>query len=168
MYNGMMTDTYNNLTRLMDLHKQLSTGKLHQKPSDAPLEVTRELSLSTTIYENEQYINNMEDGLTWLKNSDTAFAQIGDMTERVRELAVRSGSGALGDSEMEAIAQELEQLQEGIMEAANYSVEGRYLLSGAATSVVPFERDDEGNVVYMGNDNKVQYEMDRGLSLIHI
>ncbi|MCF4152424.1 flagellar hook-associated protein FlgL [Dethiosulfovibrio sp. F2B] len=163
MYGGMMTDMHNNLARLLKMNKQGSTGKLHHKPSDSPIDVTRELSLSTTIYENEQYIRNMSDGLTWLKNTDTALNQIGEMTDRVRALTVRAGSGGLNDAEMEAIAQEMKQLQEGIREAANYSVEGRYLLSGAATSVPAYQRDDEGHVVYMGNDYRVQFEMERGI-----
>ncbi len=46
---------------------------------------------------------------------------------------------------------------------ANYSVEGRYLLSGLSTGVRPFERDASGNVVYMGNTGKVSYEMEKGV-----
>jgi len=97
MYGGMMTDMHNNLARLLKMNKQGSTGKLHHKPSDSPIDVTRELSLSTTIYENEQYIRNMNDGLTWLKNTDSALNQIGEMIDRVRSLSVRAGSGALND-----------------------------------------------------------------------
>ncbi|EFC92008.1 flagellin domain protein [Dethiosulfovibrio peptidovorans DSM 11002] len=163
MYGGMMTDMHNNLARLLKMNKQGSTGKLHHKPSDSPIDVTRELSLSTTIYENEQYIRNMNDGLTWLKNTDSALNQIGEMIDRVRSLSVRAGSGALNDEEMDAIAQEMIELQEGIREAANYSVEGRYLLSGAATSVPAFQRDEEGHVIYAGNDYRVQFEMERGI-----
>nr|WP_321503114.1 flagellar hook-associated protein FlgL [uncultured Dethiosulfovibrio sp.] len=163
MYGGIMTDMHNNLSKLMKLNKQLSTGKLNHRPSDSPIDVTRELSLGTTIYENEQYIRNMDDGLTWLKNTDTAMNQIGDMIARVRELAVKSGNGSYDDEEAEAVAQELIQIQEGIRQAANYSVEGRYLLSGASTAIPPFQRDANGDVAYMGNEFRVQYEMERGI-----
>lgn len=163
MYGGMINDMHNNLAKLMKLNKQLSTGKLNHRPSDSPIDVTRELSLSTTIYENDQYIRNMDDGLTWLKNTDTALNQIGDMMARVRELAIKSGNGSYSDEEAEAVAQELIQIQEGIRQAANYSVEGRYLLSGASTAIPPFQRDKNGDVIYMGNEYRVQYEMERGI-----
>ncbi len=163
MFTGMMTDMHNNLARLIKMNKQGSTGKINQKPSDNPIDVTRELSLSTTIFENEQYIRNMKDGLTWLKNTDTSLNQIGELIDRTRALAVRAGGPGLEDAEMEAIAQEMIEIQEAIRQAANYSVEGRYLLSGAATSVAPFQRDAEGHVVYMGNDYRVQYEMEKGI-----
>ncbi len=163
MYGGMMTDMHRNLAKLMKMNKQGTTGKINHRPSDSPIDVTRELSLSTSILENEQYIRNMKDGLTWLKNTDSALNQIGEMTDRVRELSVRAGSGALNDEEMMAISQELKQIQEGIRQAANYSVEGRYLLSGAATSIPPYQRDSDGRVQYMGNDYRVQYEMERGI-----
>ncbi|MDD4836499.1 MAG: flagellar hook-associated protein 3, partial [Dethiosulfovibrio sp.] len=102
MYGGMMTDMHRNLAKLMKMNKQGTTGKLNHRPSDSPIDVTRELSLSTSILENEQYIRNMKDGLTWLKNTDSALNQIGEMTDRVRELSVRAGSGALNDEEMMA------------------------------------------------------------------
>ncbi|PIE54687.1 MAG: flagellar hook-associated protein 3 [Dethiosulfovibrio peptidovorans] len=163
MHTGMLTDMHRNLRRLMLLNKQTNTGKLHHKPSDAPIDVTREISLSTTIFENVQYVRNMRDGLTWLKNTDTALDQIGEQIDSVRALAVRAGDGALENSEMEAIAQELTQLQEAMRQTANYSVEGRFILSGAHTSIPPFQRDALGHVVYKGNDYRVQFEMERGI-----
>jgi len=50
-----LADMHNNLTRMLQMQRQMSTGKLHQHPSDDALAVGRELSLSTTIFENDQY-----------------------------------------------------------------------------------------------------------------
>jgi flagellar hook-associated protein 3 FlgL len=84
------------------------------------------------------------------------------VVQRIRELAVYAGNGALQDVDMNAIAQELASLKEELRLTANYSVEGRYLLSGLNTSVIPFQLDANGNVVYLGNEHRVYFETERG------
>lgn len=159
--NTMLSDMHGNLKRVMDLQEQLASGRKYRKPSDNPVDVVRDLQLGTTLHENQQYQRNMEDGLTWLKNTETALSQINGVVSRVRELAVYAGNGALEDIDENAIAQEIEELQEELRQTANYSVEGRHLLSGYATSIPPFARNDNGKVVYQGNDGNVHFEMEK-------
>ncbi|PKL03205.1 MAG: flagellar hook-associated protein 3, partial [Synergistetes bacterium HGW-Synergistetes-2] len=161
--NLMLSDMHNNLSRLLDYQHQLATGKKHARPSDHPIDVTRELALQTTLLENTQYIRNQDDAMTWLANTDSAFNQMTDVAHRIRELTIYAGNGALGPGETEAIAAEINELQEELRNIANYSVEGRFLLSGLATGVRPFERDEQGNVVYNGNTGKVKYEVERSV-----
>ncbi len=158
----VLADMHNNLSRLLKLQQQMSSGKLYNRPSDNPVDVTRELALGTTIFENVQYVRNMDDGITWLKNTETALDQVTSVVQRIRELAVYAGNGALQDVDMNAIAQELASLKEELRLTANYSVEGRYLLSGLNTSVIPFQLDANGNVVYLGNEHRVYFETERG------
>ena len=162
--NNMMTNTYlsnlhGNLGRMTDLYRQMSTGKLYDRPSQNPIDVVRDLSLTTNIFENVQYIRNMDDAITWLKNTDQGLNQITDAVQRIRELAIYAGNGALESTDVEAIALEIEQLRDELMMTANYSVEGRYLLAGLATGTIPFVKDAEGNIVYQGNLGNVQFEM---------
>ncbi|HPQ38479.1 MAG TPA: flagellar hook-associated protein FlgL, partial [Synergistaceae bacterium] len=161
MTNTYLSDLYRNLGRLTDLQRQTSTGKLYQRPSDNPVAVVRDLSLSTSIYENEQYIRNMDDAITWLKNTDQSLDQINGVVQRVRELAIYAGDGALEEADVEAIALEIEQLRDELMMTANYSVEGRHLFGGLATGTTPFLKDAEGNILYQGNLGNVQFEMER-------
>jgi len=158
----VLADMHNNLSRLLKLQQQMASGKLYSRPSDNPVDVTRELALGTTIFENVQYVRNMDDGITWLKNTETALDQVTSVVQRIRELAVYAGNGALQDVDMNAIAQELASLKEELRLTANYSVEGRYLLSGLNTSVIPFQLDANGNVVYLGNEHRVYFETERG------
>jgi len=161
--NLMLSDMHNNLSRLLDYQQQLASGKKHARPSDHPIDVTRELALQTTLLENKQYIRNQDDAMTWLSNTDAAFNQMTDVAHRIRELTIYAGNGALGPGETQAIAAEINELQEELRNIANYSVEGRFLLSGLSTGVRPFERDAQGNVVYNGNTGKVQYEVEKSV-----
>jgi len=159
-----LADMHNNLTRMLQMQRQMSTGKLHQHPSDDPLAVGRELSLSTTIFENEQYQKNLDDGIMWLSNTDAALNQITDVMQRIRELAVYAGNGTFSETEYAAVAEEISQLQEELMNTADFSVEGRYLFSGLNASQKPFVRDSSGKIVYAGNELHVEYEVERGVT----
>ena len=86
------------------------------------------------------------------------------MIQRIRELAIYVGNGTFEEAEYGAIAEELYQLQEELMNTANFSVEGRYLFSGLNATQRPFVRDANGKIVYMGNQLHVEYEVERGVT----
>ncbi|WP_029166080.1 flagellar hook-associated protein FlgL [Aminiphilus circumscriptus] len=157
-----LADMHNNLNRLLKLQQQISSEKLYSRPSDNPVAVARELSLGTAIFENARYVYNMDSGVTLLENTESALDQITSIVQRIRELTIYAGNGALEDVDMDAIAQEIAELKEELRLTANYSVEGRYLLSGLATDTIPFQYDANGNVVYMGNDYNIYFETERG------
>ena len=159
----MLSDMHKNLARLLEEQRQLNTGKKHARPSDNPIDVTRELGLHTSIFENSQYQRNLDDAVTWLSNTDTAMNQITDVVQRIQELSVYAGDGGLGETELNAIAEEILQLQEELVNIANYSVEGRFLLAGLNTSVPPFQRDVSGRVLYTGNREHVNFEVEQGV-----
>ena len=156
-----LSDMHKNLTRMLDLQRQMSTGKLYQRPSDNPIGVVRELSIDTSLVENGQYIKNLDDAISWLSYTDSALDQVTNVAQRLRELAIYAGNGALSDVDLDAIAQEVELLQEELRQTANYEVEGRFIFAGLATGESPFVRDEQGHVVYRGNLRNIAFEVGR-------
>ncbi|HHV53726.1 MAG TPA: flagellar hook-associated protein FlgL, partial [Synergistaceae bacterium] len=156
-----LSDMHKNLTRMLDLQRQMSTGKLYQRPSDNPIGVVRELSIDTSLVENGQYIKNLDDAISWLSYTDSALNQVTNVAQRLRELAIYAGNGALSDVDLDAIAQEVELLQEELRQTANYEVEGRFIFAGLATGESPFVRDEQGHVVYRGNLRNIAFEVGR-------
>ncbi|WP_198470329.1 flagellar hook-associated protein FlgL [Acetomicrobium sp. S15 = DSM 107314] len=161
MQQVFLSDMHKNLTRMLDLQRQMSTGKLYQRPSDNPIGVVRELSIDTSLVENRQYIKNLDDAISWLSYTDSALDQITNVAQRLRELAIYAGNGALSDVDLDAIAQEVELLQEELRQTANYEVEGRFIFAGLATGESPFVRDEQGHVVYRGNLRNIAFEVGR-------
>ena len=88
MQQMMLTDMQNNLARMLEIQHQIATQKKFSKPSDNPIDVTRSLAMGTTITENVQYQRNIDDGVTWLKNTETSFNQITNIYQQVRQLAI--------------------------------------------------------------------------------
>lgn len=164
MTNIVLGDMHNNLARMLKMQHQIATNKKYDRPSDNPVDVVRDMSLGTNIYENSQFIRNMDDGMTWLKNSEGAFNHVTSVAQRIRELAIYAGNGALEGVDMEAIATEMAELQEELRNSANFSVAGRYLLGGLDVTESPFVRDESGAVVYRGNEYHAEFEMERGVT----
>lgn len=160
MQSLLMNDMHKNLNKLLDIQQQLTTQRKYSSASQNPNAVTKGMSLDTMMTEGTQYKKNLQDAITWLKFTDSALGSINDVFQRVRELAVYAGDGALEDVDLAAIAEELKALKEEIMSYANSTIAGEYLFAGLMTSTLPFSLVN-GEVVYNGNDYTLNWEFAR-------
>jgi flagellar hook-associated protein 3 FlgL len=155
-----------NLNQMHKVQNQLATGKAFSKPSDNPVMVTRALALETEISRNAQYKRNLEDAFGWVETTDGALNELGTSMIRLRELAVASANGTLGDAEYKALENEVNQLIQGIAQTANSKYDGRYLFGGTKTMTAPFGADTEtGFITYSGNSSHFEREMMPGVTL---
>jgi flagellar hook-associated protein 3 FlgL len=52
-----------------------------------------------------------------------------------------------------------------LMQIANSSYAGRYIFGGTYTGKTPFELDGEGNIIYKGNDETLDWEIGAGVTM---
>jgi flagellar hook-associated protein 3 FlgL len=135
---AVVRDLNDGLGRLSRLQQQLSSGKQITRPSDDPYGTTRALALRGELAGLEQHQRNVGDGTGWLNTCDTALAQISDSLQRVRELLVQAGNDAAGPQARAAIADEIDQLIDGVKQEANVQYGGRYVFAGTATDTAPW------------------------------
>jgi len=159
MVSGLMTNLQNNMERLNEYNRQLSTGKKFDVPSDDPTGAIRSMGLNTTLSNQEQYIKNVDEGITWLGVTEEALSQVTDVVQRTRELAVYGASGSLSDTDRQAIADEVKELRENITELANTKYGGRFVFSGNKTLQAPYPTSDSE---YKGDSGKIKREISMG------
>ncbi len=164
MSSMFLKDMHSSLNRLMDVEKQMSSQQLYSRPSDNPAEVARGMTVNTTIARNEQYKRNLDDAVTWLSNTETSLGQITDLISSIREQTIYAGDGALSQTDREAIAQDIKAMRDELMQAANFNVGGQFLMGGLQTSKAPFLKNAEGDVLYQGDDNRIPFEIEEGLT----
>lgn len=153
---------------LSNYQNQLATGKRVRHPSDDPVATVDSLRLRARLAEVQRLQKNAEDGRDWLEITDSALDQATQILQRARELAVRAGSGTLPDSSLKAIAAEVEQLRQQLVEVANTTLGGSYVFGGFATHQPPYVLDDATGVVsYQGfpGDN-IEREIAPGVRLV--
>ena len=113
------------------LLEKLASGKQVNKASDdaaAQLIIDR---LTSQTEGSRQAIANAYDGISLAQVAESGLANINEDANRIRELSVQAGNGALNDSDRRAIQSEISQLQENIsltVEQTNFA--GKPLLSG--------------------------------------
>lgn len=152
-YSQMMSSSLNNNSLgLNKLMQQMATGKRILLPSDDPMASTRVKTLQGQQASLSQYQSNIEQADVLLKNQEVYLSNSVDVMLQMRDLMLWAGNDANGPNEREAIADELEQLQESLVSLINAKDEnGKYIFSGNEVNEAPLTKDEEGNWIYNGD-----------------
>jgi flagellar hook-associated protein 3 FlgL len=132
---------------------ELSTGKSILQPSDNPYGASQIIDLQSAIDGLSSYERSAQDGLSWMNASSSALASIDSQVQRVRELVLQASNGTESPGNLEDIADEVEQLAEGVKQDANTQFDGQYVFSGTLTSTAPYTQGAEDE--YHGNASPV-------------
>ena len=134
---------------------QLSTGKRILTPADDPVASTRILELNQELEINSQFQRNVQLAEGHLNLQDDLLGSITNVTQRVRELMITAGNGALSKTDLSAISAEVkERLDQmaGLLNSQDAS--GEYLFSGFQGGTKPFNQNISGAFVYQGDEGK--------------
>ena len=137
----MMTGNYlQQLNRMYErqakLMEQTDGSSLH-RPSDNPVNYTKNMIYNTNLTQNDQYTDNVNAGVSWMKSSDSAMTNMADILSTVVEKTVASASDKTTDPTATGI--QVTALVQEAVTRANSQIGGRYLFSGQADTTKPFE-----------------------------
>ena len=147
--------------------EQLSTGKRINRPSDDPEAVKTISAFRQSSDRIEQYLRNLQTADRYWLQTETAIGRDNDALIRARELAVQGNNGTLGADQREMIAEEVHQLAQEMLSAANTKINGEYIFSGFRSNTAAYEFDanfPNANpaVVYNGDSNVRRIEINEG------
>ncbi|MEC9487920.1 MAG: flagellar hook-associated protein FlgL [Halanaerobium sp.] len=167
MIDNMMRYLQKNMAKLDKLNQQLASGKQFQVPSENPTGAATTMSIKDAITGSEQYIRNIERSSEWLSNNESALDNAGKILQRARELAVYASNETLASEDKDAIALEIDQLREELMNIANTKVGDRYLFSGMKTDTRPFSESGSlaAGVDFNGDSNSLEREIGPGIKI---
>lgn len=175
--NNMISNNYlsalnKSLERQSKIQEQLTDGKAIHRPSDDPIKTIRSLRFSTNLAMNEQYIQNVNDSISWMETTDSAMTDLSSIMNRMKELAV-SADGTKPADALNAIGAEMDQLINQAITIGNTKIGDRYVFAGQMDGTQPFERkqikDPNSNkvmdvVVYNGDLNKISMLIKPGVT----
>jgi len=128
------------LGRLAKVQEQLSTGRILNRPSDNPTDVTAAMRVRDSIAQQAQYSRNAQDGKGWLSQIDSTLSGVTDTVRRARELALQgANSGAMGPAAREALATEVDELRNGLISSANATYLGRPVFGGVTSGSAAYD-----------------------------
>lgn len=161
----ILNDLNNSINQLQDTQTKLSSGHNINKPSDDPEGTVRVMALNTALSANAQYQKNINDATGWLNTTDQALANIGSALQRVRTLVIEGANATLSDTDRQALAQEVDQLINNVVDNANAAYGDRYIFGGNHTGSKPFVFNSSGGVDYIGDGGQLIYEISQGVTI---
>lgn len=145
---------------LSNTQQQLATGRRILTPAEDPAASTQMLMNAQKLSITQQYQANADRAQSRLEAEEAVLVAAGDSLQRIRELAVQGGNSALGQDSRDAIAAEVWQRLDQLLDLANSKDgSGEYLFSGFQGNTSPFA--DAGGGVY-------NYQGDQGQRLLQI
>ncbi|WP_346960056.1 flagellar hook-associated protein FlgL [uncultured Arthrobacter sp.] len=116
--------------KLAELQDKATSLNKISRPSDDPAATAQALATRSLQAANAQYGRNIDDGNSWLTAADSALEQATNVMHRVKDLTVMAGNGSLNQSGKDAIAAELESLNQDLVSIANSQHLGRNIFAG--------------------------------------
>ncbi|MCY1486812.1 flagellar hook-associated protein 3 [compost metagenome] len=160
--NGLQRN-YANATRTQE---QISTGNRILTPADDPVASVRLLQLEQQQSVLGQYKSNLTAAKNSLSQEEATLNSVNTVMQRVRELAVQAGNGALSQTDRQSIAAELAEREDELLSLMNTrNARGEYLFSGFQGKTQPFLRNADGTYVYQGDDGQRKLQVASALEL---
>ena len=154
-FNNGVTGIQRNYANATRTQEQISTGNRILTPADDPVASVRLLQLEQQQNVLTQYKDNLTAAKNSLNQEEVTLNSVNTVLQRVRELAVQAGNGALSQADRQSIAAELGERENelfGLMNTRN--ARGEYLFSGFQGKTQAFVRDGDGSYSYQGDEGQ--------------
>jgi flagellar hook-associated protein 3 FlgL len=137
-------------SRLTTTQERMASLKQINRPSDDPYGTSRAMTLRQNLQATSQYKRNADDAKSWADTTEDALADITDVASRAKVLLTQGGSDGTDATGRGSLADEIDQLIEGVKQSANANYRGSYLFSGSKTTTAPYAMGADD--AYKGDD----------------
>ena len=174
MVKNQLDHLQKNMSDLNDLNEQLSSGKLFQMPSDAPIKVSDSMNYKSVLNKNSQYQRNLGRAENWLNSTESALKSGTEVIQRARELTVYASNDSMTPEDRQMVAKEFKELRDELVDISQTKLGDDYIFSGQKTNDKPFQvvdnYDKENNptgdyVEYMGDKKNINREINDGVKM---
>ena len=129
-------------TRQTTLLEQGDGSKLH-RPSDNPVDYSKFIRFDTSLNENEQYIDNVNSALAWMKASDAALVNITSIQTTFKEKTIAAANDTNNTVDMAAIGKEMMAEIQEIVSLGNTMQGDSYVFGGQKDITRPFTLSED-------------------------
>lgn len=161
--NGLQQNTQNEDQAM----QEVSSGQKLNSPSDNPAAVASLVNMRFESDSDTQYLQNISTLTGSLNVADTALSSVVEALTSAQSLGVEGANGTLNDQNRQAIAQQVQGIQQQVLDLANTSYNNQYLFSGTETTVQPYTADASAasGVSYNGNNSTNSVQISEGQAM---
>jgi len=131
-----------------EAQRQVTTGRRVEQPSDDPAASARILKLRTGLARNLQFQRNLDTARMRLGHAELSLQRVTDQLDEARAFAVQASTGTWDGVDRQLLAQEIDQILEGLAGEANRRFLGNSLYAGSQVDQQAFTilRDEQGRI----------------------
>jgi flagellar hook-associated protein 3 len=152
---------------LVRLQEQAATGSRINRPSDAPSDGYRVLSLDSQTMSLDNYIDNLFQVASMLEMSYSVIENMTSAFQDMRADLTQFTSGIYGQSQRESAAEKVNEMLEQIVSLANFKHMNQYLFGGSDTASAPYlvgrTGGDITSVTYQGSTEGLNVDVAAGV-----
>jgi flagellar hook-associated protein 3 FlgL len=147
--------------------EQMSTGKSVNNLSDNPAAAAALVGNDALSSENDQYLTNISDVQGTLQAASSALNNAGQILTTAITVGAEGANGTMSTADRQALAQQVQGLQQQMLALANTTYQGVYVFGGTNVSYAPFAQDanSASGVQYNGNSDVTSVQIGEGQSM---
>jgi flagellar hook-associated protein 3 FlgL len=138
IHRNVLSDLNSVSEKLSRTQEKAASGKQITRPSDDPYGAARAMGLRSALSANAAYKSNIEDAEDWQNSTEAALDSITQYVHRANDLLIQGSSDTADQTSRNALADEIDQIIQGVKETANTKYGDKYLFSGTATATPPY------------------------------
>jgi len=151
----------NNLKNLYDVNNQISSGtKIQNSYQDSGI-YSETMRLDSELSTLQQVQDSSSKAQTFANNTDASMNQMTDTLIQFKTKLIKAANSANSTTSLNAIANDLQSLRDGMASIANTSINGQFLFSGSALNSKPVSSDG----TYNGNSDNLNTLISSGVKL---
>jgi len=163
----ILQDLYQSQSQQQTTMQQLATGHLINMPSDNPAGAAELVQNQVQQDQNDQYLQNTSSMEGLMGTADSALSSVVSAINQAISLGVEGGTGSVSQADQQAIAEQVEGIQNQVLQLANSSYKGNYVFAGTLTKTPPYVANPASpdGVTYQGNEGINQVQIGEGRSI---
>ena len=147
--------------------QQMSTGRSVNNLSDNPAAAAALVGNNALTSESDQFLTNISDVQGKLQAADSALSNATQIMTTAISVGTEGANGTMSAADRQALAQQVQGLQQQMLGLANTAYEGVYVFAGTNVSAAPFLQNagSPSGVQYDGNSDVTSVQTGEGQSL---
>lgn len=141
---------------------QMSTKNILQQGSDDSMLYSRIISVDDKVKTYEGLQTQIERTNIQNNAADSSMSEMKKAYESMKTELIKANTSTTSASGIAAIVANISGIKENLYQLANTQVEGEYVFAGSDSSVQPFEKDVNGKVSYVGNNQLRKVAVEEG------
>lgn len=144
--------------RYFQAHREATTGKRLNTPSDDPYGTSVVLSAGGLKAASEQYTANLRSAKDYLTFTESALDESHGILREAYNIAVRANQTTVDQEARDGMANQVREMKKRLVDLGNTrGASGQYIFAGQMSNTKPFDASS-GALVFSGDNNDIAVE----------